>query len=145
MSRYRSRPIKRLRRTRAEIDALCDMMLVLLTGENPMTVRQMFYALVSRQLIPKSESGYRTVVRLLGELRLDNAIFAALGSEGTLGADAFASNTAGTAEDSSDRIVYDSDSGSLAYDANGSASGGAVRFATLSPHLALTYQDFMVV
>ena len=43
------------------------------------------------------------------------------------------------------RIVYDSATGALFYDAAGTAGGAAMQFATLSPGLALTAADFMVV
>jgi Ca2+-binding RTX toxin-like protein len=49
------------------------------------------------------------------------------------------------AVDGNDRIVYETDTGRLMYDVNGSAAGGAVHFATLKPNLALTNQDFFVV
>jgi serralysin len=44
-----------------------------------------------------------------------------------------------------DRIVYNSATGALLFDANGSAQGGVTRFATLSTGLNLTNADFMVV
>ena len=75
---------------------------------------------------------------------LDHAIFAALAA-GTLAAGAFAANTTGLAGDASDRIIYETDTGKLFYDANGSAAGGAVQFATVGHDLALTYNDFLVI
>src|SRR4051812_14932616 len=67
---YSSRPIKRSRRTGAEIRAVENAIISVLTEENPMTVRQVFYQLVSRGAISKSEAEYKqTVIRLLTNLR----------------------------------------------------------------------------
>jgi hypothetical protein len=66
---YESRPI-RARRTKAQIDALCAAMYDVLAAEHPMTVRQVFYQLVWRDLIAKTEAEYKqTVVRLLTRMR----------------------------------------------------------------------------
>ena len=75
---------------------------------------------------------------------LENAIFTALGA-GALAAAAFAANATGLAGDASDRIIYETDTGKLFYDANGSGAGIAgVHFATLTAGLALTAADFFV-
>jgi Ca2+-binding RTX toxin-like protein len=63
----------------------------------------------------------------------------------TLAATAFYKSTAGLAHDASDRIIYDTDSGALFYDSNGTAVGGRHQFATLAAHLALTHLDFFVI
>ena len=48
-----------------------------LEDEHPMTVRQVFYQLVSRGVIRKTEAEYKgTVIRLLVEMRRDDAISA---------------------------------------------------------------------
>jgi Ca2+-binding RTX toxin-like protein len=78
-------------------------------------------------------------------IHLDNAVFTALTNTGTLAASAFAQNTTGGAKDSNDRIIYETDTGELYYDANGSASGGSVHFATLKAGLNLTAADFVVI
>ncbi|TCU31411.1 calcium-binding protein [Rhizobium azibense] len=77
-------------------------------------------------------------------MRLENAIFTAL-STGTLASAAFRANTTGLAGDSSDRVIYETDTGELYYDANGSAAGGGLHFATLTVGLALTNADFFVI
>ncbi|TPK56152.1 calcium-binding protein [Mesorhizobium sp. B2-4-19] len=76
---------------------------------------------------------------------VDNAIFAALGGNGTLTADQFIKNTTGLAGDDNDHIIYETDTGWLSYDSNGSVAGGSTHFATLAANLALTNADFFVV
>jgi Ca2+-binding RTX toxin-like protein len=78
-------------------------------------------------------------------IRLDNAYFASLTTLGTLSAAAFRANTTGLAQDSSDRIIYETDTGELYYDANGNAAGGAVLFAKVGPGLGITNADFVVI
>ena len=76
-------------------------------------------------------------------IRLDNAVMSALGSAMESGE--FWTNTSGRAHDSSDHIIYETDTGKLFYDSNGSAAGGSTHIATLSANLALTYADFLVI
>ena len=57
----------------------------------------------------------------------------------------FVANTAGTAQDASDRIVYETDTGKLFYDSNGNAAGGETQFAQLAAGLALTNNDFLIL
>ncbi|MFD1983074.1 beta strand repeat-containing protein [Mesorhizobium newzealandense] len=78
-------------------------------------------------------------------IEVDNLIFAALGGNGTLTADQFIKNTTGLAGDGNDHIIYETDTGWLYYDSNGSAAGGSTHFATLAANLALTNADFVVV
>jgi len=49
------------------------------------------------------------------------------------------------AHDSTDRIIYNSDTGALSYDPDGTGSAAAVQFAELSTKLALTNLDFLIV
>jgi len=61
---------------------------------------------------------------------LDNAVFAGIGADGsTLSASAFTTGTAATT--TGHRIVFNSASGALLYDADGSGAIAAVQFATL--------------
>jgi Ca2+-binding RTX toxin-like protein len=79
-------------------------------------------------------------------IRLENAVMPGLGSHlGTLYAANFWKSTTGLAHDSNDRIIYETDTGRLNYDSNGTAAGGAVHIATLAPNLALTHADFFVI
>ena len=50
---------------------------------------------------------------------LDNLIFANVGGDGALALGAFFKSAAGVAHDADDRIIYDTDSGALSYDADG--------------------------
>jgi len=69
-------------------------------------------------------------------------VFSALPG-GSLDPNAFV--IAASAQDASDRIIYNSATGATFYDSDGNGAGAAVQFATLSPGLALTAQDFLVV
>jgi serralysin len=73
-------------------------------------------------------------------IRLDITIFTAI-ANGALDANAFVIGAA--AADADDRIIYDSATGALYYDADGDGAGAAVQFATLSAGLALTEADFL--
>ena len=75
---------------------------------------------------------------------LENAIFTQLTATGTLAVNLF-KNTALGAIDADDRIIYNSTTGVVLYDSNGSASGGAFQFAVIGAGLALTNQDFFIV
>ena len=76
-------------------------------------------------------------------IRLDNAVFTAFGWNGTMSSSAFYAGAA--AHDSTDRIIYNSNTGALSYDPDGTGSAAAVQFAELSTKLALTSQDFLIV
>ncbi|MCX7302527.1 MAG: S8 family serine peptidase [Rhodobacterales bacterium] len=78
-------------------------------------------------------------------IHLDDAIYTAL-AIGALSSGAFARNTTGNAVDSSDRIIYEKDTGFLFYDADGSkTNSSAVQFATLDKNLNMTSADFIIV
>jgi Ca2+-binding RTX toxin-like protein len=75
-------------------------------------------------------------------IRLDDAIFTAIGPVGTLAAAAFTIGAAATT--AAHRIVYNSTTGALIYDSNGNGAGGATQFAVLGTGLALTNADFLI-
>jgi Ca2+-binding RTX toxin-like protein len=77
-------------------------------------------------------------------IRLDHHAFIALSAAPMLSAAEFKDLALG-AKDSSDRIVYDSTRGNLYYDADGSGSIQAVKFAHLDNHATLTNADFSVI
>jgi serralysin len=62
---------------------------------------------------------------------------------GLLSAEAFHIGTA--AVDSDDRIIYNSATGSLFYDADGMGTAASIQFATLSTGLQITNNDFWVI
>jgi hypothetical protein len=63
------------RRTRAEIDNIKATIRAVLKADHPMTVRQVFYQLVVRGVIEKTEEQYqRTVIRLLTDMRLSGEV-----------------------------------------------------------------------
>ncbi|MGP3699761.1 calcium-binding protein, partial [Rhodobacter sp. NSM] len=74
---------------------------------------------------------------------LENAVFTRLAA-GTLSTSAFRANATGLAGDASDRIIYETDTGKLYFDLDGTGSGKAVVFAVLHPGLSLTSADFFV-
>lgn len=72
----------------------------------------------------------------------DSGIFSALAA-GALSSGAF--NTGAAATEADDRIIYDSNTGALYYDADGTGAGAAVRFATLTGVVGtLSAADFFV-
>jgi Ca2+-binding RTX toxin-like protein len=76
---------------------------------------------------------------------LDNAIFTALGAAtGALAAGAF--NTGAAATQADDRIIYNTATGVLLYDADGNGATAATQFATLTNlPTGLTSADFTVI
>ena len=75
-------------------------------------------------------------------IQLENAIFTKLASTGALSSGMFVMGTA--AADANDYLVYNSSTGALYYDADGSGAGAAVQFATLANLPTMTYADFVV-
>jgi Ca2+-binding RTX toxin-like protein len=76
---------------------------------------------------------------------LDSLIFASLGEDGALALSAFHRSKAGVAHDADDRIIYDTDSGALSYDADGTGQTAAVQFARLSKNLNVSATDFVII
>ena len=74
---------------------------------------------------------------------LDRTVFTFVGPDGTLAASAF--QTGSSAADADDRIVYDSATGRIFYDADGSGGEAAILFAEVKAGTALTNLDFLVV
>jgi Ca2+-binding RTX toxin-like protein len=57
----------------------------------------------------------------------------------------FHASSTGQATASDHYVVYNTSTGALFYDADGSGSGAAMQFATLTGNPTLTNQDFVVV
>ncbi len=75
-------------------------------------------------------------------IALDDAVFT-FANPGSLDPAYFRVGSA--AQDADDRIIYDSATGALYYDADGNGSGAAVQFAQLAAGLSLSASDFMVI
>ncbi|MBP1883896.1 Ca2+-binding RTX toxin-like protein [Ensifer mexicanus] len=76
---------------------------------------------------------------------LDNLIFENVGGDGALALSAFYGSATGVAHDGDDRIIYDTDSGALSYDADGGGAVAAIQFAQLSTNLRLSAADFIII
>lgn len=73
---------------------------------------------------------------------LSRSVFTKVGANGTLSGASFHNGT--SAADSSDRIVYDSATGRIFYDADGSGAASAILFATVAAGTPLTNADFII-
>ena len=80
-------------------------------------------------------------------IRLDASVMPALGASGRFAAGdgRFAANSSGTAQDLSDRVVYNFTTGDLWYDADGSAAGEALLIVALAGAPTLAATDIEVV
>jgi Ca2+-binding RTX toxin-like protein len=82
------------------------------------------------------------------KLAFDNAAFTALGPDGSFSAGdgRFAAGAGFTSgRDADDRLIYDTSSGSLYYDADGSGTGAAQLVATFQANPAITATDITVI
>ncbi len=76
---------------------------------------------------------------------LENGIFTALTTTGALNAANFRSGAGFiTAADTNDYLIYNTTTGALYYDANGSATGAAIQIATFTTRPLLTVSDFWI-
>lgn len=65
----------RRRRTKSDIVEICDAIVAVIRSDPPMTVRQVFYQLVARGIIDKTEDQYQgSVIRLMTDMRLDGRL-----------------------------------------------------------------------
>jgi Ca2+-binding RTX toxin-like protein len=78
---------------------------------------------------------------------LDGSVMTALGASGNFAAgDArFAANSTGTASDAGDRVIYETDSQQVWYDADGNGAGARQLIATLQSGATLVATDIVVV
>ncbi|MDP8102023.1 matrixin family metalloprotease [Phocoenobacter atlanticus] len=77
-------------------------------------------------------------------LQLDDVIFIEL-DDGILSNSRFVANDSGEAKDTDDHIVYNTSTGELSYDADGSGSDSAQVFAILDNHVSLLASDIVIV
>lgn len=87
------------------------------------------------------------------QIRLDDAVFTALGVPGVLASTKFWTSTTASltnaGHDADDRIVYNTATGALYYDVNGNAAGGVTQIATLTNtgttiHPTIVAGDFLI-
>ena len=76
-------------------------------------------------------------------IQLENGVFAALTTTGTLAADQF--NIGTQALDANDYVVYNNTTGALLYDADGSGATTAIQIATVGVGLGMTNADIVVI
>jgi len=94
-----------------------------------------------------SKKNVDTIVDFVADvdtLAFNNKVFK-LGPDGVLSSDAFVSNLTGRAEDASDRLIYETDTGELYYDYNGNKQGGSVLVAKISTLAGLDSGDFLII
>ena len=78
-------------------------------------------------------------------LVLENAIFTQFVTTGAIPAGTFVANAGGVAGDANDFLLYDTTTGKLFYDADGTGAGAKVEFVTLVGIPALTAADFSII
>lgn len=79
-------------------------------------------------------------------IHLSAGIFAAItGGTGMLSPDQFVANSSGTAQNANHHVIYETDTGKLFYDSNGSSAGGSTQFAVLDSGLVLTNANFLII
>jgi Ca2+-binding RTX toxin-like protein len=79
------------------------------------------------------------------KIALASSVFSALSPGALSGSEFFSGAGANAAQDASQRIVYDSASGALYYDADGLGGVSAVQFAVIDTHPTLSSGDFFIV
>jgi hypothetical protein len=93
-----------------------------------------------------SKTGTDTVTDFetgLDSIYLDTSAFAGLGAAGRPDSAVF--HAGSTAADTADRIIYDSATGTLAFDPDGTGSEAAIIIANLQPGTVLSSTDFVIV
>ncbi len=78
------------------------------------------------------------------EIHLSREIFTKAGAIGTLSSAAFVANNTGKAADTSDRIIYEKDTGYIYYDADGLGGQDATLFAKTVTNLPIGNADFLI-
>lgn len=98
---------------------------------------------------PNAASNLDTITDFVSgtdKLALDHAVFTGFATIGAISADSFWSGAGvNTAHDADDRLIYNTSTGVLWYDADGTGSGRAVQVAVLSGHPALAFGDILIL
>ena len=82
----------------------------------------------------------------LDRLVLDQSVFSAFSDVGKIGSAAFwAGAGVSAAHDADDRLIYNTTTGALLYDADGTGKGAAVQIALLAGKPDLAFSDFQIV
>ncbi|WP_127999107.1 beta strand repeat-containing protein [Piscinibacter defluvii] len=101
------------------------------------------------ETVPNAATNLDTIVDFVAVddgIALDNAVFAQLGATGALAVANFRASSTGTAADANDYVLYNTTTGTLAYDADGSGSAAApIAVAVLTGAPTLSYADFVVI
>jgi serralysin len=81
------------------------------------------------------------------KVALDDAVMTALGATGNFvaGDARFKANSTGTATDANDRVIHNTSTGSLYYDADGSGAGAAQIIATFAGNPTVAATDIVVI
>jgi Ca2+-binding RTX toxin-like protein len=81
------------------------------------------------------------------KLQLDDSAFTAIGATGNFAAGdgRFWASSAGTAHDANDRVLYNTSTGQLYYDADGNGGGAAQLVATLTTIPTIAATDIAVI
>jgi serralysin len=80
------------------------------------------------------------------KIQLSKSIFSNLGATGNLTENAFWSDAGAVkGNDANDRVVHNTTTGALYYDADGSGSGAAVQIALLGTSTTVSFSDFAVI
>ncbi|MDP9460819.1 MAG: hypothetical protein M3Q22_11425, partial [Actinomycetota bacterium] len=74
MTGYGASTVKRRRRSNAELDVIDEAILVAVRDEHPVSLRGVYYRVVSAGAVDKTEAGYRLVGRQLLKLRQAGAV-----------------------------------------------------------------------
>ncbi|MGH3499771.1 MAG: hypothetical protein ACRDQA_02540 [Nocardioidaceae bacterium] len=74
MTSYGSSTVSRRRRTKAELTEVDDAIIAAVAEEHPVTLRGVYYRVVSAGVVEKTELGYRLVGRRLLELRRNRKV-----------------------------------------------------------------------
>lgn len=79
------------------------------------------------------------------KLSFSRAVFSAFSSTGAISTDAFWSGAGvNAAHDATDRFIYNTTTGALWYDADGTGATAAVQVAVLTGAPALAFTDFLI-